>query len=228
MTLRRRPRLRDQQRRAEIDDEDDVGRGQLPPPQRTSGLLGVSPVVAGEAAQPRAGRVPHQRQSAVGRTRRAIDSSLTRVAVSAMSLPRCVSIVRRLPGNHRSVCFRMSPASSGDPVSSSLAAEGFIPTSSDRVSMGRIRETGEDEKERTGVRILVVEDEPRLASLLRRGLTRGGARRRSRRGRRGGARLGRRRRLRRDRARHHAARHRRPGGLPPAAPPARAARRSCS
>src|SRR5688572_29820488 len=38
--------------------------------------------------------------------------------------------------------------------------------------MGRIRETEQrTSKERGGVRILVVEDEPRLASLLRRGLT---------------------------------------------------------
>src|SRR5215208_158505 len=47
-----------------------------------------------------------------------------------------------------------------------------MPTSFATVSMGRIRETRRRTgKERTNVRILVVEDEPRLASLLRRGLT---------------------------------------------------------
>lgn len=56
--------------------------------------------------------------------------------------------------------------------SHALAAEDFISTSFDPLSMGRIRETRQRTgKERTGVRILVVEDEPRLASLLRRGLT---------------------------------------------------------
>ena len=50
--------------------------------------------------------------------------------------------------------------------------KSFTPTSFDTVTMNRTRKTRQKTgKEPTGVRILVVEDEARLASLLRRGLT---------------------------------------------------------